>query len=198
MARKYPISGVYQIQSKVKPKRIYVGSSKDVYARWTDHLLYLRKGEHHSKKLQFHYNKYGEDDLVFSIIVCCDRDDLYKVEQFYIDAIGPWFNILSKAVSIPPRLNTASSTEKFRAATVGKKHSVERRMKQSINSMGKKNGFYGKKHTEEANEKRRQFMLANPRTREAREKQSASLIKYHERRKMEKELETQMNYSHAV
>ena len=103
MARKYPISGVYQIQSKVKPKRIYVGSSKDVYARWTDHLLYLRKGEHHSKK-----------------------------------------------------------------------------------------------HTEEANEKRRQFMLANPRTREAREKQSASLIKYHERRKMEKELETQMNYSHAV
>jgi group I intron endonuclease len=62
------IVGVYKIQSIIKPERIYIGSTVDMVNRWWTHLYYLRNGDHHSPKLQRHYNKYGEDDLVFEII----------------------------------------------------------------------------------------------------------------------------------
>ena len=93
-------SGVYKIQSKVKPERVYIGSAVSIPERWGNHLYRLARNDHHSIKLQRHYNKYGKNDLVFSIIVGCDKDDLIVTEQFYIDAYNPWFNICSKAGSL--------------------------------------------------------------------------------------------------
>ena len=65
------ISGIYQIQSIIKPERIYVGSGINIYQRWTQHKRELRQNKHHSIKLQRHYDKYGESDLVFIIIEPC-------------------------------------------------------------------------------------------------------------------------------
>lgn len=62
------IVGVYQIQSLIKPFRVYVGSGVNIHQRWSQHLQDLRVNKHHSHKLQRHYNKYGESDLVFDII----------------------------------------------------------------------------------------------------------------------------------
>jgi GIY-YIG catalytic domain. len=61
-------SGIYKIESKLKPERIYIGSAINIGQRWRVHLSDLRKQKHHSKKLQNHYNKYGEVDLSFSIL----------------------------------------------------------------------------------------------------------------------------------
>ena len=187
------ISGVYQIQSRIKPERIYIGSSVDVYSRWSKHLCDLRDNEHCNPKLQNHYNKYGKNDLIFSVVICCEKDELLGAEQFYMDSKKTYFNIAPKAGSNLGLKKTEEQNRLNRERQIGGKHTEERRRNQSANSMGERNGFYGKKHTEEANEKRRQFMLANPRTKESREKQSASLKRYHERRKLEKELQTLKN-----
>jgi group I intron endonuclease len=86
------LSGIYKIQSIIKPERIYVGSSKCISQRWHYHLLDLRKNKHHSKKLQRHYNKYGESDIQFSVLLGCEIIDLLKTEQYFLDSYKPYFN----------------------------------------------------------------------------------------------------------
>lgn len=86
------ISGIYKIESKLKPNRVYIGSAICILHRWNTHLCQLRKNKHHSKKLQRHYLKYGESDLVFSILLGCDKEDLIKTEQYFLDSYKPYFN----------------------------------------------------------------------------------------------------------
>ncbi len=94
------ISGIYKIQSRIKPERIYIGSAVDMKNRWNLHLYKLKKGVHHSIILQNHYNKYGENDLQFSILeLVMFKEDLIRREQYYIDKIKPEFNICKKAGS---------------------------------------------------------------------------------------------------
>lgn len=118
-------SGIYMIQSKIKPTRVYIGSSKNISERWRHHLMNLRLKRHHSPKLQAHYNKYGESDLQFSILLGCDIVDLISAEQYFIDSHNPWFNASPTASS---RLGTKASAEskyKMRLAKLGKKQSKE-------------------------------------------------------------------------
>ena len=60
-------SGIYKIESKIKPERIYIGSAKNIQFRWNLHKRELLNKKHHSHKLQWHVNKYGIDDLRFII-----------------------------------------------------------------------------------------------------------------------------------
>lgn len=87
------LSGIYKIQSKVKPHKCYIGSATHITKRWGDHLRDLRKGKHANRRLQNHYNKYGESDLDFSILITCEIDALIIHEQFFIDSYNPFFNI---------------------------------------------------------------------------------------------------------
>jgi group I intron endonuclease len=86
------ISGIYKIQSIIKPERIYIGSAISISKRWNQHLHYLRKYNHQSNKLQRHFNKYGESDLQFSVLLGCEKEDLVKIEQYFIDSYNPYFN----------------------------------------------------------------------------------------------------------
>jgi len=102
------MTGIYQIQSKIKPNRIYIGSSINVKYRWQIHLNCLRKNKHHSIKLQRHYNKYGEADLQFSVLLGCPKDGLISNEQFFLDIYKPYFNLCPNAGS---KLGSKSSEE---------------------------------------------------------------------------------------
>jgi len=73
-------AGIYSITSKINGKR-YIGSSIRISYRWKDHKRKLRSNKHHSTHLQNHYNKYGEDDLVFSIVEIIEKDNL-SLKQF--------------------------------------------------------------------------------------------------------------------
>lgn len=86
------ISGIYKIQSLIKPEKIYIGSAVNISNRWYRHREDLKNNTHGNSKLQNHYNKYGKDDLVFSVIVGCTKENLISYEQFYIDALSPVFN----------------------------------------------------------------------------------------------------------
>lgn len=178
------ISGIYQIQSKTKPERIYIGSAVNICRRWREHLYRLKKQNHDNSKLQNHYNKYGKSDLVFSIIIGCDKEDLITTEQFYLDSKKHWFNICPKASSSLGVKRSKEFCDKVSRDTLGRKHSEESKKQQSEDRMGDKNPFYNKKHTEESNERRREWNRLHPPTKEAREKQRQSLIKYYELKKL--------------
>jgi group I intron endonuclease len=86
-------AGIYSITSKVNGKR-YVGSAARICDRWKWHLRDLRANKHHSPYLQNHYNKYGENDLVFTVLEVVERGELtlqdFKQllldrEQVYLD-----------------------------------------------------------------------------------------------------------------
>lgn len=153
------ISGIYKIQSTVKPKRIYIGSAKDIYKRWECHIRTLRKNKHHSIKLQNHYNKYGEADLQFSILLGCDKDDLLKTEQYYLDSYKPYFNIYMVAGSPLGFKMTPEAIEKMVQSVSGEKNhnygkhfSEEHRRKLSEAKKGISVNK-GNKHTEETKKK---------------------------------------------
>lgn len=117
------ISGVYQIQSKIKPERIYIGSSVDIYNRWHKHLSILIINKHHSRKLQNHFNKYGESDLQFSILLSCDKSELLQTEQYFLDAYDPYFNVLKKAGStLGFKFSLESLEKKRKSARKGSMH----------------------------------------------------------------------------
>ena len=134
------ISGIYQIRSRIKPDRIYIGSAGNIAYRWGVHLFDLRKNKHHSIKLQRHYNKYGKNDLIFSILIGCDKEDLIITEQFYLDGYKTYFNICKIAGSQLGMKRSEESCKKISESLKGHKVSEEARRKISKAMIGNKNG----------------------------------------------------------
>lgn len=93
------ISGIYKIQSRIKPDRIYIGSAGNVYKRWYYHTRRLERNIHENKRLQNHYNKYGKEDFIYSLVLGCNKEDLISTEQYFLDVYDPYFNICKKAYS---------------------------------------------------------------------------------------------------
>jgi group I intron endonuclease len=83
-AKKEPC--VYKIVNIVNGKK-YVGSALRVKQRWRDHTKSLNENKHHSIHLQRAWNKYGEENFIFSIIEYCDRDIMLVREQYWIDKL---------------------------------------------------------------------------------------------------------------
>ena len=132
------LSGIYKIQSKVKPDRIYIGSAVHLSKRWTTHLWGLRNNKHHSIKLQRHFNKYGESDLQFSILLSCDNDDLIRIEQYFIDSYNPYFNECQIAGSSYGRKATPETKEKMRKRKGEKRQPMPEERKKKIGRTRKK------------------------------------------------------------
>jgi group I intron endonuclease len=158
-------SGIYIIRSTSKPQRVYIGSAKNIESRKLLHLHLLRKGNHHSIKLQRHYNKYGEQDLDFNVIHCCLSEELIEAEQYFIDNYKPYFNICRIAGSRLGHVVTEKTKEKLRVAHTGKKLSpmkdevralISNRMVGNTHGKGNK----GKVRTSNMKEKSRQSTLA--------------------------------------
>lgn len=79
--------GIYKIINLVNNK-FYIGSSKNLMKRWTDHLYRLRNNKHMNKHLQNAYNKYGESSFAFVIIESnntWNEQELREKEQKYLD-----------------------------------------------------------------------------------------------------------------
>jgi len=74
---------IYIIQNKVNQK-VYVGVTVCYENRWSQHILSLRKKNHHSLKLQRAWNKYGEENFSFEVIERCDLQHLYQKEIDHI------------------------------------------------------------------------------------------------------------------
>ncbi len=81
-------SGIYQIRNLINGK-VYVGSFRNLKERWGEHKRLLRSNrlKHHSPHLQHAWNKYGEENFIFEILIHCraTRKTLLCYEQKYMD-----------------------------------------------------------------------------------------------------------------
>jgi group I intron endonuclease len=178
-------TGIYKIQSLIHTDRCYVGSSVDIKNRWIIHLSKLKNNKHDSPILQAHYNKYGKNDLHFSIIESFDfisKEHLLSREQHYLDTSTHYFNCLSTAGSplgtkrsdetkekMRGRKCSDEAKEKMRKAKLGKTspmlgkhHSEETLFKLRNSHLGQVSNMKGKHHSEETLEKMRKRMKGRP------------------------------------
>lgn len=195
------ITGVYLIQSILKPERIYIGSGMSIKRRWNTHINKLRKNKHHSPQMQRHYNKYGEEDFMFMIIEeieftskkdLLDREQKWILYYKYKDTNKPYFNCAPLAYS---KLGVKECEHKrmvMRERMLGNtickglhwKLSEETKQRQREANLGEKNPMYGK----HISEKHRQAIIASNKRRgcskETRRKRSESLLRYHKNKKI--------------
>jgi group I intron endonuclease len=144
------ISCIYKIQSISYPERCYIGSAINFKNRRGKHLWELNKGIHGNLKLQRHYDKYGKDDLIFSVLLGCDEVDLIKIEQYFIDSYNPFFNLCKTAGSKLGIKLSLEQIEKTRKANTGQKRTDEAKEKMRKAKLGKPNYFnLGKKRSDE-------------------------------------------------
>ncbi len=125
-------TGVYKIRNLITDD-CYVGSAAYSFnKRWNTHKHQLKNNKHHSIILQRAWNKYGEKNFKFEIIECCEPSDCLVKEQHYLDNLKPKYNIHPNAES-----------------PLGRKLKLEHCKKISDRTIGEKNPFFGKHHTEE-------------------------------------------------
>src|SRR3972149_9436038 len=142
------ISGVYMILNRINGKK-YIGSSKDVYNRWNQHLTELRKGKH-TKHIQAAYYKYGEESFVFMVIeIIKYLDQLTTREQYWKDFYKSYDRIYGYASSTLGYKHTEKTKKKISLAHNGKINSEETRGKISLANKGENHPLFGKHHTEE-------------------------------------------------
>lgn len=85
---KEKVIGIYKIENKENGK-FYIGSSKNIYNRWTAHKSAAKKKE---LDLYKEMRELGVESFTFSIIEECNEDELRIKEQFYIDSLKPTYN----------------------------------------------------------------------------------------------------------
>ena len=99
-------SGIYQIRNLVNGN-IYVGQTVDIKKRKQIHFYKLNKHQHHSVYLQRAFDKYGENNFIFEIILYCEKDCLTYYEQMIVDMFCPEYNICK--ICVKSRLGISSS-----------------------------------------------------------------------------------------
>ena len=120
---KFPTTtGVYSITfSNSKSNKFYIGSASNSKKgrgfknRWNNHLSDLKLKKHDSKKLQNACNKYGIENIIFSILMECLKEQCLKEEQKFIDKYDSF--------------NNGYNSRPVASNQLGFKHSVESRYK---------------------------------------------------------------------
>ena len=83
----YKNSGIYIILNK-KNNKYYLGSSKQILSRWSQHQSDLRCKRHANTHLQNAYNLYGKDVFIY-LAIEITKDTLDR-EQFYLEEYKPY------------------------------------------------------------------------------------------------------------
>jgi group I intron endonuclease len=144
MARKV-IRGIYCIENLINNKK-YIGQSKDIYTRWSNHKWYLNENNHENNHLQNAWNKYGENNFKFYIIEECNENIIDEREQYLIAYYKTTIDLNGYNLDTGGNHNkhhSKETKEKIRKSNTGKVASKETRLKISKNRTGK---LIGEKH----------------------------------------------------
>lgn len=145
----YKKSGIYSIKNLVTGKR-YIGSAFDLSGRKATHFYQLRKKKHHNIYLQRSFLKYREENFKFEVLMYCEKEELIKYEQIFIDYYKSekTYNIRKEACNNFGLHHTKKTKNKI-SKTI-KDNSINKGEKNGMYGMsGNKNPFYGKTHSEE-------------------------------------------------
>jgi group I intron endonuclease len=78
------LSGIYSITNTINGK-VYYGSSNNIIGRFGSHKKALKYNIHGNRHLQFSWNKYGPSAFKFDIVKEVPVEQLFDVEQSYLD-----------------------------------------------------------------------------------------------------------------
>lgn len=134
-------SGIYEIRNVVNGHR-YIGSAIDIDKRFERHIKNLRRSTHYNKHLQAAWNKYGEQSFSFSALELCPKEQLYYIEQEFIDDFCPEYNkntVAKGGGGTKGRRLSNEHKNKIRIGNTGKKMSVEAIKKFISKVTGRKN-----------------------------------------------------------
>lgn len=129
-------SGIYEILNAENGKR-YIGSATRLAKRFAVHRHGLRRGVHHSLKLQRAWDKHGEASFAFRVLLVCAPEDLIMYEQRCIDIFRPEYNILPTAGSCLGVKHSAEARKRMSEGGKGKVLTPEHRAKISVAQKGK-------------------------------------------------------------
>jgi group I intron endonuclease len=110
-------TGIYVITNDIDA-RVYIGSATSFKQRYAVHKKKITHNEGCNPKLKNFANKYGIEHLTFSAVHACEKDELLKVEQLYLDIFQPFddngFNIARKAGSPIGYKHTQEAKDKMK------------------------------------------------------------------------------------
>lgn len=144
-------SGTYHILNLVN-KKLYIGSTNNLYKRMYEHYNNLIQNKHPNKHLQNAWNKYGEDNFRFFVNgINEDVSNLISDEQFRIDLFVKHspdllYNINLTAGSVLGFKHSNETKKKLSESHLGKKPSEETRKRMSIT---RRSQLHGAKLTEQ-------------------------------------------------
>ena len=153
MSKTKTLIGVYKIENTLTGD-FYIGSSENIHSRLWQHQNKLKLGKHKNIHLQRAYNKYGQSEFEYRILLQCEKSELLRYEQKLIDKLNPSYNICKiagatrgknisekhkKAISsalkgIPRKQETK---DKIKNSLLGIKHTAERNLNQGLARKGK-------------------------------------------------------------
>jgi group I intron endonuclease len=148
------LSGIYQIRNLIN-NHFYIGQSTNLSKRKGYHFSRLRNIVHENPYLQNSFNKYGEENFIFEILLICEISELTYYEQKYFDILKPEYNIRKECIdsnkglkhseSAIQKISEASKRSmsdpdviaKISKSNTGKVHSEETRKKLSEINTGR-------------------------------------------------------------
>ena len=134
-------SGIYCIKNQINGK-MYIGSAVTLKNRRHTHMAMLRKGKHHSRKLQNSWNKYGKSVFIFEILErVVDKELLVIREQHWINflnSVKRGYNICPVAGNSLGVKRTKETRRKVSLALTGRPCSAETKAKMSVSALGRK------------------------------------------------------------
>lgn len=80
------MTGVYGIICLAN-RRLYIGQSKNIYKRFSNHKYKLRKNIHQNPGLQKAWNKYGDEYFKLFLIEETTLKKIFKREAWWIDTL---------------------------------------------------------------------------------------------------------------
>ena len=141
-------SGIYCIKN-IKNGKKYIGQSSNLGKRKKTHFTKLRGNRHASSHLQSAFNKYGENNFVFQVLLFCKIKELTKWEQHFIDSYdkNKLYNVRLKCVDSNLGMRHSEETKKKLSKIVsGRKHSEETKKKMSLVQSSRTDWKCGKDH----------------------------------------------------
>jgi group I intron endonuclease len=147
-------SGVYIIENMINHKK-YIGSSKNIKRRLIVHKSSLRHNTSPHHHLQFAFNKYGEKNFDFRLLIDCSEDQLLFWEKKMFEAFRCCEREFGYNLGLDPTTTKHSEETKTKIGigNKGKKYSIETRKQISVATTGEKNHNFGKKASSETRKK---------------------------------------------
>jgi group I intron endonuclease len=144
------VGGIYKIENTVNGK-CYIGSTKNIASRWRNHKSELGRGKHRNLKIQRSCDKHGLAAFKFHVVELVESpSDLAAREQFWMDAIHPWYNIAPLAGGNKGVVPSAATRQRLSFAASNRSPEVIERMRAAALCRPKKIGV---PHTDESKAK---------------------------------------------